>query len=134
MTKIEKYNNLGNFNRSSFIWFVLYIGIALAISFIIPFPLSLVFYLGIYLFLQSYRMESIQKQFYNDKDLNKGNYETKNKGYLKKFFNSFSNILFNDNLNSQFGTQPLNFVCIICGNEHNERTCPKCGSNAVKLG
>ncbi|MGN6614223.1 MAG: hypothetical protein ACTHKC_04200 [Candidatus Nitrosocosmicus sp.] len=89
MTKIGKYKNLGNFNRSSVIWFVLYIGIAIAISFIIPFPLSLVFSLGIYLFLQSYRMESIHKQFYNDKDLNKGNCETNNKGYLKKFLIHF---------------------------------------------
>jgi hypothetical protein len=134
MTKIEKYNNLGNFNKSSIIWFVIYIGTALAISFIIPFPLSLVFYLGIYLFLQSYRMESIQKRFYSSVGLNKNIKNKTKKKSPNKFLNSLSNILFNDNLYSQFDPQPLKFICMTCGKEHNQRTCPKCGSNAVRLG
>ncbi len=65
------------------------------------------------------------------------NKENKNKTTKKrpnKFLNSISNILFNDNLYSQFGPQPLKFVCMNCGKEHNERTCPVCGSNAVRLG
>ena len=134
MTKIEKYNNLGNFNRPSIIWFVIYIGIALAISFIIPFPLSLVFYLGIYLFLQSYRMESIQKRFYISVGLNKNIKNKTKKKSPNKFLNSISNILFNDHLYSQFGPRPLKLICMTCGKEHNQRTCPKCGSNSVRLG
>lgn len=134
MTKIDKYDNLSNFNRSSVIWFAIYIGIALAVSFTVPFPLSLLFYLGIYLFLQSYRMESIQKRSYSSLGLNK---DIKNKTKKKspnKFLNSISNILFNDNLYSQFGPQSLKFVCMTCGKEHNERACPVCGSTAVRLG
>jgi hypothetical protein len=134
MTKIDKYDNLSNFNKSSIAWFAIYIGIALAVLFTIPFPLSLLFYLGIYLFLQSYRMESIQKRLFSHTDLNKeDNNKTKKKG-PNKFFNSISNILFNDNLYSQFGPQPLKFICMNCGKEHNERACPVCGSTAVRLG
>ena len=134
MTKIGKNNNLNNFEGSSIVWFVIYIGIAVAVSFTVPFPLSLIFYLGIYLFLHSYRMQSIQKRIYSPVDLNKENKNKTKKKRPNKFLNSISNILFNDNLYSQFGPQPLKFVCMNCGKEHNERTCPACGSTAVRLG
>lgn len=134
MAKIGKNNNLSNFNISPIVWFVIYIGIALAISFTVPFPLSLIVYIGIYLFLQKYRIKSIQKRFHHPADdLNKTNKETKNKG-SNKFSNSISNALFGNNQFSQFGPQPLKFICMSCGKEHSERTCPVCGSTAVRLG
>ncbi len=100
MTKIGKNNNLSNFNKSAIVWFVIYITIGIAISFIVPFPLSLIAYIGIYLLLQTHRIKSIQKRYYYSETTNsdKGNNKTKGKGYSNKFFNSLSNTLFGDNL------------------------------------
>ncbi len=47
MTKLGKNNNSSNFNRSSIVWFIIYVGIALAIFLIVPFPISLILYIGI---------------------------------------------------------------------------------------
>ncbi|HXS59779.1 MAG TPA: hypothetical protein VN703_03090 [Candidatus Sulfopaludibacter sp.] len=131
MTKIGKNNNLSNFNRSPIVWFVIYIGIALAISFTVPFPLSLILYTGIYLIFQTYRIKSIQKRFYHATDMNKTNKETKSPN---KFSDSISNKLFGGNQFPQFGHQPLKFICTNCGKEHSDRACPVCGSTAVRLG
>ena len=135
MTKIGKNNNLSNFNKSAIVWFVIYITIGIAISFIVPFPLSLIVYIGIYLLLQTHRIRSLQKRYYySETNSDKGNNKTKGKRYPNKFFNSLSNTLFGDNLYSQIGSQPLKFVCMNCGKEHNDRACPSCGSTAVRLG
>lgn len=133
LAKIFKNNNLSNFNKSSIAWFIIYIGIALALSFTIPFPMSLIVYIGIYLFFQTYRLKSIQKRFYSPTDLNKTDKGTKNK-HSNRFSNSISNALFGSDQFSQFGPQPLRFVCMNCGKEHSERVCPVCGSTAVRLG
>jgi hypothetical protein len=134
MTKLGKNNNIGNFNRSSIVWLVIYIGIALAISITVPFPMSFILYIGIYLLLQNYRIKSIEKRYYYPNILDKGDNKIKNKRSSNKFFNSISNILFGDNLYSQFESQPLKFICMNCGKEHSGRSCPLCGSTAVRLG
>src|SRR5919107_4779862 len=131
MTKIGKNNNLSNFNKSAIAWFVIYITIGLAISFIVPFPLSLIVYIGIYLLLQTHRIKSIQKRYsYPETNSDKGNNNTKDKGYSNKFFNSLSNTLFGDNQFSPNGFQFLKFICMNCGKEHKDRACPSCGSTA----
>jgi hypothetical protein len=133
LTKIKKNNNWSNFNRSSIVWFVIYIGVALIISFTVPFPLSIILYTGIYLIFQTCRFKSIRKRFYHTIDSNQTDKETKNKG-SNKFFRPFYNILFGGNQFPQFGPQPLKFICMNCGKEHSNRKCPVCGSTAVKLG
>jgi len=135
MTKIGKNNNLNNFNRSAIAWFVIYITIGLAISFVVPFPLSLIVYIGIYLLLQTHRLKSIQKKhYYSETNSDKGNNKSKDKGYSNRFFNSISNTLFGDNQFSPSGSNPLKFICMNCGKEHKDRACPSCGSTAVRLG
>ena len=135
MTKLGKNNKSSNFNRSSIVWFIIYIGIALVISLIVPFPISLILYIGIYLLLQTYRIKSIQKRdYYYPTTLDKGDNKTKSKRHSNKFFNSVSNTLFGDNLYSQFESQPLKFICMNCRKEHSDRSCPVCGSTAVRLG
>jgi hypothetical protein len=135
MTKIGKNNNLNNFNKSAIAWFVIYVTIGIVLSFIVPFPLSLIVYIGIYLLLQTYRMKSIQKRYYYSKiGSDKGNDKTKNKGYSSKFFNSLSNTLFGDNHFSWNDSQSLKLICMNCGKEHKDRACPSCGSTAVRLG
>jgi hypothetical protein len=138
MTKIgnnNNNNNLSNFNKSAIAWFIIYIAIGLTISFIVPFPLSLIFYIGIYLLLQTHRIKSIQKRYhYSESNSDKENNKTKDKKYTNKFFKSLSNILFGDNQFLQNGSQSLKFFCMNCGKEHKDGTCPSCGSTAVRLG
>ena len=79
MTKIgnNNNNNLSNFNKSAIAWFIIYIAIGLTISFIVPFPLSLIFYIGIYLLLQTHRIKSIQKRYhYSESNYDKENNKT----------------------------------------------------------
>jgi hypothetical protein len=132
MTKIDENNNLNNYNRSSIAWFIIYIAIGLAISFIIPFPLSLLVYLGIFFMLQSYRINKIQKEYYLSKTSNNNNNYTKS-NRINRFIKSISNTLYS-NLYELAGSQPLRFYCMNCGKEHNKRSCPDCGSMAVRLG
>jgi len=133
LTKIGKNNNLSNFNRSPIVWFVIYIGIALAISFTVPFPLSLILYTGIYLIFQTYRIKPIRKRFYHTTNFNQTDKNTKNKG-SNKFSNSISNTLFGGNQFPQIGSQLLKIIYMNCGKEHSDRACPVCGSTAVRLG
>ena len=133
MNKIGENNKLSNVNMSPIIWFAIYIGIGLAITFIVPFPLSFIVYIGIYLFLQMYRLKSIQNKNYHSYGLNKANKGTNNKG-SNKFFKSISNSLFGDNKFSQYNSEPLQFICMNCGKEHSKRSCPICGSKTVRLG
>ena len=136
MAKIGKNNNLNNLNKSAVVWFVIYITIGIGISFIVPFPLSLIVYIGIYLLLQTHRIKSIQKRYYYPETNNsdKGNNKTTGKKYSNKFFNSLSNTLFGDNQFLSNDSPPLKFVCMNCGKEHKDRVCPFCGSTAVRLG
>jgi hypothetical protein len=139
MTKIgnnnNNNNNLSNFNKSAIAWFIIYIAIGLTISFIVPFPLSLIFYIGIYLLLQTHRIKSIQKRYhYSESNSDKENNKTKDKKYSNKFFKSLSNILFGDSQFPPNDSQSLKLVCMNCGKEHKDRTCPSCGSTAVRLG
>ena len=133
MIKIGKNNKLNNFYKSPIIWFAIYIGIALAITFIVPFPLSLIVYIGIYLFLQTYRIKLIQNNSYHPDEFNKTNRDKENKKQ-NKFFKSLPNSLFGDKRSSQNSPQPLKFICMNCGKVHSDRSCPVCGSTAVKLG
>jgi hypothetical protein len=135
MAKIGKNDNLSNFNWSAIAWFVIYITIGIAISFIVPFPLSLIVYIGIYLLLQTYRVKSVQKRyFFSETNSYKGNNKTKDKRNPNKFFNSLSNTLFGDKQFTQNDSQSLKLICMSCGKEHKDRACPSCGSTAVRLG
>ncbi len=80
-----------------------------------------------------YRLKSIQNKSYHPDELNKTYKDTKNKG-SNKFFKSLSDSLFGDNKFSQYGSKPLKFICMNCGEEHSDRACPICGSTAVRLG
>ena len=131
MAKIDGNNNLNdNFDKSSIAWFAIYIAIGLAISFAMPFPLSLLLYLGVFLLLQKYRLESIEKRRSSD-TLSKTNNNPKEKGLFNGILNSISDTLYADPYGS-FGYRHLRFCCMNCGREHKKRSCPACGSMAVR--
>ena len=100
-------------------WFLIYIGIGLVISFVIPFPISFVIYLLVFLILNLIRADlSLRKS--GIKDGIKGLYKSTSSGF------SHGNMLGN------IGYSPIKFICMNCGKEHKERTCPRCGSTAVR--
>src|SRR6476620_11408259 len=105
------------------IWLLLYIGIGIALSFILPFPASFVVLLLVLIVLNIYRTDLTLKR--------------QGKGGIKGLYKSMSSSIANQS--SGFGVEgtgynPIKFYCINCGYEHGDNACPKCGSKAVKVG
>jgi hypothetical protein len=97
-------------------WFLIYIGIGIAISFLIPFPISFAVYLLLFFVLNAVR---------TDINLRKSGMNGGIRGLYKSLSSGFGN--------GGIGYTPLKFSCMNCGKEHNERACPKCGSTAVRV-
>ncbi|HEY7108404.1 MAG TPA: hypothetical protein VH415_03155 [Nitrososphaeraceae archaeon] len=100
-------------------WFLIYIGISFVISLIIPFPVSLIVYLLLFVVLNFIR---------TDITLRKSGMKDGVKGLYKSMSSGFSN----GNIPGNIGYSPIKFMCMNCSKEHNERTCPRCGSTAVR--
>jgi hypothetical protein len=97
-------------------------GIALAISFLIPFPLSLGVLVLVLVLLNVFRTEfALRRQ---GMDGIKGLYGS----------NSSGADLGSDPGSRGFGYASIKFYCMNCGHEHRNEACPKCGSKAVKVG
>ena len=108
------------------VWFIAYMGIGLAISFVVPFPISLVMALLVFLALNAIRMHIVLKR-------------QGMPGGLKDLYKSMTSSLGGSWNNSMFGGggmgySPIKFHCMNCGYEHRENSCPKCGSKAVRVG
>jgi hypothetical protein len=84
-----------------------YFAIALAISFIVPFPFSLIAIIGALLFVSYYVR---RRQF----------------GRIGLFGSSIGG--------SENPSGPLNYYCMNCGRRHNQAACPKCGSKMKRVG
>ena len=91
-------------------WMVIYLAIGLAISFIVPFPFSLIAFMGILLFVSYY----VTKRQFGGIAL------------------SDSSSIFGQ---SDYGSSnSLNYYCMNCGRRHNEFACPECGSKMKRVG
>ena len=104
-----------------------YMGIGLVISFIVPFPISFVIALLVFLLLNTVRMHIA---------LRRQGVACGIKGLYKSTSSSFGG---SSNNNSTFGGgslgySPIKFHCINCGYEHRENACPQCSSKAVRAG
>jgi hypothetical protein len=86
-----------------------YLAIGLGISFILPFPFSLIAIIGALLFLSYYRRK---RQF--------------GRIGLSGSFSMFGG--------SGYRSSPLNYSCMNCGRRHNQAACPKCGSKMKRVG
>jgi hypothetical protein len=143
MTKVNGFNDSPkSFDGSrSIAWFAIYAAIGLTISFIIPFPLSLLFSFGIVMLLQTYRVGFTKKRFQSTTTTNttttipisKTPNTRMSKWSLRRLIESISPKLFDDPY-EYFGYQPLRLCCMDCGKEHRKRSCPSCGSMAVRIG
>src|ERR671933_1203018 len=120
-------NNIGSNNKqiqtNYWVWFVAYMGIGLAISFVVPFPISLVMALLVFLTLNAIRMHIVLKR----QGMQRG---------IKDLYKSMTSSLSRSNLNNSganMGYSPIKYYCMNCGYEHKENACPKCGSKAVRV-
>ena len=108
-------------NNNYLIWLFIYMGIGFAISFIIPFPLSIGVLFLVLFSLNDYRIDhALRKQ---------------GMGGIKGLFKSKSS-LFAHKSNGPLieGYNPIKYFCMNCGYELKNNECPKCGSKAVKVG
>jgi hypothetical protein len=118
-------NNKNNLfqNHNHLIWLLVYMGIGIALSFILPFPVSFGVLLLVLIVLNIYRTDlTLRRQ---------------GKGGIKGLYKSMASSI--ANRGSDFGAEdtgfnPIKFYCINCGYEHEDNACPKCGSKAVKVG
>jgi len=123
-------NNIGN-NRqiltNYWVWFIAYMIIGLAVSFVVPFPISLIMVLLVYFAVNSVRMHIVLKK----QGMPSG---------IKELYKSMRSSLGDSWNNNMFGGgggmgySPIKYYCMNCGYEHKENECPKCGSKAVRAG
>ena len=127
-------NNDNNRNKqiqsNYWIWFIAYMGIGVAVSFILPFPISFGVALLVFLLLNAARTHIALKR-------------QGMPGGLKDLYKSMSSSLGSSSWNSSIfgglggmgiGYSPIKFYCMNCGYEHRKNACPKCGSKAVRVG
>jgi len=95
-----------------FMWMGIYMGMGLAISFVLPFPISLLAMFIAIIGIDYLRARYIMKKMGITN--------------IRHMFNSFSS--------PQMGYQPLKYSCMSCGTEHREASCPKCGSKMTRVG
>ena len=130
MKNRQMRDNIGNNNNKQiptnyWVWFIAYIGIGLAISFVVPFPISLVMVLLVFVALNATRMHIVLKR-------------QGMPGGIKDMYKSMTSTLSSSNLNNSasvgMGYSPIKYYCMNCGHEHKENSCPRCGSKAVRTG
>jgi predicted Zn-ribbon and HTH transcriptional regulator len=118
-------NNNGNNKRqiqtNYWVWLAAYLVIGLAISFVVPFPLSFGIALLVYFALNAARTHiALKRQGMS--------------GGIKDLYKSMSSSLGSSwSAGAGMGYSPIKYYCMNCGYEHKENACPKCGSKAVRV-
>jgi hypothetical protein len=88
------------------------IAVSLTISMLLPFPMSLVTIIGIFILLNFYLRKRMMKK----------------NGMGMGIFGAM-------NPTSSFlGETSLNYYCMSCGTKHRKNACPKCGSKMKRVG
>ncbi len=106
--------NNKQFLVNQIIWMAVSIGISLAISVILPFPISLVVIIGVFILLNFYMRKRMMRK------MGMG-------GGGLGMFGSMSP-------SSMFGDSSLKYYCMSCGTQHKQAACPKCGSKMKRVG
>jgi hypothetical protein len=130
MTGIN-YNDSNNNNNKQFLfyqlkWMGIYIATGLVISFILPFPISLVGALAAFFLLNFIRnMIALKKVGIDIKQLFRS---------ILSSPHSSSSADLAPSMMYWGGYTPIKYHCISCGKEHKEIACPNCGSKMKKVG
>lgn len=105
-------NNNKQFAFNQLIWIGISIGISLAISRFLPFPISIVAIIGVFIMLGYFmRKRSMRKMGM--------------RGGRTGTFGSMSHAP---------SDSSLKYYCISCGTQHKQTECPKCGSKLKRVG
>jgi len=108
-------HNLGRTN--SLTWMLVYLGISILLSVLLPFPIALLVLLVVLFSLNIVRTEIRLRKT--------------GMGGIKGWYKSLSSSGFGSGSND-YGYHTLKFSCMNCGKEHTENACPGCGSKAVR--
>jgi hypothetical protein len=91
------------------------IAINLTISMLLPFPISLVAIIGIFIMLNFYLRKKMMKT----------------NGMGMGIFGAMTPM---SSSSSILGESSLNYYCMSCGTKHRKNACPKCGSKMKRAG
>jgi hypothetical protein len=105
-------NNNKQFLINQLMWLGVSLGISIAISMLLPFPISLVTIIGVFVMLNLY----MRKRMLQRMGMGRGG----------SLFGSMSS--------SGSVDSTLKYYCMRCGKEHKEIACPECGSKMKKVG
>jgi len=107
-------NNSKQFLFGQLLWMGVSFGLSLAVSLLLPFPVSILAIFGIFILLNMYMRKTMLKRM--------------NTISGTKIFGSLSPMPNTSNDSS------LKYYCISCGTEHKKVACPLCGSKMKKVG
>ena len=116
--KKMSYNNNNNkqFIINQLMWLGISLGISIVISMLVPFPISLVTIIGVFILLNFYMRKRMMKRM----GIGGG-------GGGIGMFGSLSS-------STMFGDSSLKYYCMTCGTPHKQIACPKCSSKMKRVG
>ena len=95
-------------------WLGMSLGISIALSLLLPFPISLVTTIGVFILINFYMRKRMMQR-------------TGMGGGRVGMFGSMSS-------SSMYGDNSLKYYCLSCGTQHKQVECPRCGSKMKKVG
>lgn len=113
-------------NRELFLyqlkWLGVFMGIGFIIIYIFEFPFDLIMLIIAFIMINIYKTRMMLKKLgiLNDSDVKDI------RGFIKSLFRSPSS--------SMDSNTSVRYYCMLCGNEHREIACPKCGSKMKRVG
>ena len=108
-------DNTKRFIIHRLMWLLIFMGSGIVLVFLLPFPFDLISIAGLFVLMTYLRGMREMKRFGGT-------------GGIRDLFGSFSSSM------SSNQSRPLRYYCMNCGKEHNEITCPNCGSKAKRVG
>jgi hypothetical protein len=108
-------------------WLAVYMGIAFLIAILLPFPIDWFVAIPVFLLISLYR----RKLFFKKLNMHfKDKPTSANLKGIKEFFKLISH---NPISQSDDSYRRVKYFCMKCGKEHNEISCPKCGSKMKRV-
>jgi hypothetical protein len=104
-------NNNKQFLLNQLVWLGISFGISLAISILLPFPISLAAIFGVFILLNMYMRRVMLKRI-----------------------NAISGGSMSSSMINTSNGSSLKYYCMSCGTQHKEVACPKCGSKMKRVG
>jgi hypothetical protein len=114
-------------NRELFLyqlkWLAVFIGIGFIIIYLFEFPLDLIILIIAFVIINIYKTRVMLKKLGLLNDSNVKDVRS----FIRSLFRSPSS-------STYYGSTPVRYYCMLCGNEHKEIACPKCGSKMKRVG